>query len=127
MSTKLDREQIKHVLRTDPTNWGVGFFDIQMRHQYYVQAAQEIERLEQQLKMAKTAALLDVSKIMAARGDWQLASEIIAYRNTDLHTLDCGPDTTPVLPIDSIVDLNYNTNTDKQGAGSPQGPVGPPL
>ena len=46
--SKLDRDQIKHVLRTDPTNWGVGFFDIQMRFQYYKQAAEEIEQLEKE-------------------------------------------------------------------------------
>ena len=99
--TKLDREQIKQVLRTDPTNWGVGFFDIQMRFRYYQQAADEIDTLEKQLQSAKTAALIDVAKVMTARGDWQLASEILAYRSAESEPkIEPG---VPTLGVDQII------------------------
>jgi len=97
---KLDREQLKHVLRTPPSKWGAGGFDIQIRHLCYMQTADEIDKLEAALQSAKTAALLEVAQYMAARGDWNLAAEIIAYRAPE-RIKDPIP---PVLPVDSIID-----------------------
>lgn len=75
----VSRQQILEVLRTDPQLWGAGQFATRQRHQFYLAAAAEIERLVLLLDRAKTAALVDVAKTAAARNDWKTAQEVLSY------------------------------------------------
>lgn len=83
------------VLRTEPHRWAPGSFDTAQRHQFYLQAADEIERLTNLLDHAKTAALIDVAESAAAQGDWAVAQAILRYRATpqgEIPTLDPARD-----------------------------------
>lgn len=91
------RARILEMLRSNPDTWAPGQFASAQRHQIYLAASAEIERLELQLERAKTAALVDVARAAAAREDWRVAQEVLSY-------IERSEPDYPTLSPDSILD-----------------------